>query len=82
MLKTGLVENRFGQKPVSSKTGFSQNRFQPKPVFAIGANRFQFIFDENLKMAIARATGRDFVFVCFLCFFFLSDTNNGARRRS
>ena len=56
--KTGFAENRFGQKPVWSKTGFKQNRFQPKPVFAIGANRFQCIFDENTKTAMARATGR------------------------
>ena len=52
MFKTGLVKNRFGEKPVSSKTGFKQNRFQPKPVLAIGANRFQFIFDENTKACI------------------------------
>ena len=41
------------------KTGLVKNRFLPKPVFAIGANRFQFIFDENTKaLKVATLKGR------------------------
>ena len=50
------AQNRFGRKPVWSKTGFKQNRFQPKPVFAIGANRFHFIFEENAKAHLVLVT--------------------------